>query len=83
MIVKRFINGGRKIPRDALYMAILAGTKGCTYLKNIYDRLIGKTKPKKVTMVACMRKLLEMAHKLMQSKRAFVNNQKNKVELAW
>lgn len=79
---KRFIKGGRKIPRDALYMAILAGAKGCTYLKSIYDRLLDKCKPKKVAIVACMRKLLEMAHKLIQNKRAFVNNLKTDPKLA-
>ena len=34
---KRFIIGGRKIPRDALYMAVLAGKKGFRYLKTMID----------------------------------------------
>ena len=63
---RRFIRGGRKIPRDALYMAVLAGKNGFQYLKNLYDRLVNNFKPKKVAIVACMRKLLEVCHKLIQ-----------------
>lgn len=73
---RRFIRGGRKIPREALYMAILIGKKITGYFKTLYDRLLDKHKPKKVAMVACMRKLLELAHKLIQQKRAFVKQVK-------
>lgn len=69
---RRFIRGGRKIPRDALYMAVLAGKNGFQYLKILYDRLVNNFKPKKVAIVACMRKLLEVCHKLIQQKRVFV-----------
>lgn len=69
---RRFIRGGRKIPRDALYMAVLTGKNGFQYLKNLYDRLVNSFKPKKVAIVACMRKLLEVCHKLLQQKRSFV-----------
>jgi transposase len=72
---RRFIRGGRKIPRDALYMAVLTGKNGFQYLKALYDRLINNFKPKKVATVACMRKLLEVCHKLIQQKRVFVVNQ--------
>ncbi|WP_375359058.1 transposase [Candidatus Tisiphia endosymbiont of Neophilaenus lineatus] len=69
---QRFIRGGRKIPRDTLYMAVLAGKNGFQYLKILYDRLVNNFKPKKVAIVACMRKLLEVCHKLIQQKRVFV-----------
>ncbi|WP_425360965.1 IS110 family transposase [Candidatus Tisiphia endosymbiont of Stenodema calcarata] len=73
---RRFIRGGRKIPRDALYMVVLAGKNGVKnsfqYLKALYDRLVNNFKPKKVAIVACMRKLLEVCHKLIQQKRCFV-----------
>lgn len=69
---RRFIRGGRKIPRDALYMAVLAGKNGFQYLKTLYDRLVNSFKPKKVAIVACMRKLLEVCHKLIQQKRTFI-----------
>lgn len=77
---KRFISGGRKLPRDALYIAVLAGKKGFCYLKSIYDRLVAKYKPKKVAIVACMRKLLELAHKLIQQKRNFIKNINNQTK---
>ncbi|WP_417905492.1 hypothetical protein [Candidatus Tisiphia endosymbiont of Micropterix aruncella] len=70
---RRFIRGGRKIPRDALY--ILTGKNGFQYLKALYDRLINNFKPKKVAIIACMRRLLEVCHKLIQQKRVFVVNQ--------
>lgn len=65
-----------KIPRDALYIAVLVGKNGVKngfqYLKALYDRLVNNFKPKKVAIVACMRKLLEVCHKLIQQKRCFV-----------
>ncbi|WP_284346809.1 transposase [Rickettsia endosymbiont of Oedothorax gibbosus] len=69
---RRFIRGGRKIPRDALYMAVLTGKNGFQYLKTLYNRLVNNFKPKKVAIVACMRKLLEVCHKLIQQKRCFI-----------
>ncbi|WP_341750824.1 IS110 family transposase [Candidatus Tisiphia endosymbiont of Sialis lutaria] len=51
---RRFIRGGRKIPRDALYMAVLTGKNGFQYLKNLYDRLVNSFKPKKVAIVVCI-----------------------------
>lgn len=69
----RYIRGGRKIPRDALYIAVLSSRKWFSYLKQFYQRLIDKFKPKKVAIVACMRKLLEVAHKLVYHQRAFVS----------
>ena len=53
-------------------MAVLVGKNGFQYLKNLYDRLVNSFKPKKVAIVACMRKLLEVCHKLLQQKRNFV-----------
>ncbi|WP_375358631.1 hypothetical protein [Candidatus Tisiphia endosymbiont of Neophilaenus lineatus] len=53
-------------------MAVLAGKNGFQYLKILYDRLVNNLKPKKVAIVACMRKLLEVYHKLIQQKHVFV-----------
>ena len=68
---KRFIRGGRKIPRDALYMAVLTGKHKIPFLKNLYDRL-SALKPKKVAMVAAMRNLLIICHKIIKNNRTFV-----------
>jgi len=68
---QRFIRGGRKIPRDALYMAVLTGRKSIPFLQNVYDRLTAKGKPKKVAIVACMRKMLSILHTLLKENREF------------
>lgn len=68
---KRFIRGGRRIPRDALYIAVLTGKHKIKYIHDCYERLIKKNKPKKVAIVACMRRLLLLAHKLIAQQRMF------------
>lgn len=68
---KRFIRGGRKIPRDALYMAVLSGAHRIPLLKSLKERLLQKGKPKKVAIVACMRKLLAILHSLLKRKENF------------
>lgn len=63
---KRFIRGGRVIPRNALYMCGLTTIKYHLPLKAFYDRLIEKSKPFKVAMVAVMRKLIIIANVLLK-----------------
>lgn len=67
----RFTRGGRKIPRDSLYLAVLTGKKSIPCLNDLYNRIVEKGKPKKVAIVACMRKLLAILHALIKQKRAF------------
>jgi transposase len=55
---KRKIWGGRSGVRAALYMATLSAKKFNPKIKRFYERLIAKGKPKKVALVACMRKLI-------------------------
>lgn len=55
---KRTITGGRSVVRTALYMAALSATRCSPQLAPFYDRLIKSGKPKKVALVAVMRKLL-------------------------
>lgn len=69
---KRFIRGGRKIPRDALYMAVLSGCDQIPLLKDLKERLLKNGKPKKVAIVACMRKLLGILHSIFKRREAFV-----------
>ncbi len=42
----------------ALYMAVLGAVRGHNALHDFYDALVARGKPKKVALVACMRKLL-------------------------
>jgi transposase len=55
---KRFIQGGRRRPRNALYMAALSASQHNAVLSPFYQRLLKAGKPKKVALVAVMRKLL-------------------------
>lgn len=50
--------GGRAGVRRVLYMAALVATRWNPHIKQFYERLLGRGKPKKVALVACMRKLL-------------------------
>lgn len=55
---KRTIWGGRAHVRTALYMATLAAIRYNFPIRSFYQRLVAAGKPKKVAIVACMRKLL-------------------------
>ena len=55
---KRYIQGGRKRPRGALYMAALTASQHNAQLSAFYQRLLKAGKLKKVALTAVMRKLL-------------------------
>ena len=55
---QRSVWGGRATVRTALYMSALAAVRSNPPVKALYGRLVEKGKPKKVALVACMRKLL-------------------------
>ncbi len=57
-IGKRHTYGGRSKVRSALYMSILSAMKHNRVIKEMYTRLCKAGKPKKVAIVACIRKLL-------------------------
>ena len=55
---RRITWGGRAPVRAGLYMAALVATRHNPVLHAFYHRLLTAGKPKKVALVACMRKLL-------------------------
>jgi transposase len=55
---KRVIWGGRKYVRGVLYMATLCAIRSNPTIAAYYRHLVLKGKPRKVALVACMRKLL-------------------------
>lgn len=63
---KKYIMGGRSIPRKALYMCALTTIKYSLVLKSFYDRLIAKNKPFKVALVAVIHKLIIVANSLLK-----------------
>jgi transposase len=55
---RRAVWGCRTTVRAALYMGALVATPHNPQIKEFYERLLGAGKPRKVALVACMRKLL-------------------------
>lgn len=55
---KRMIRGGRSQVRTVLYMAMLSTIQCNPKFKAIYQGLLKKGKPKKVAIIACMRKMI-------------------------
>ncbi len=66
-IGKRFIRGGRVIPRNALYMCALTTIRLFPPLKAFYDRLIANKKCFKVAIVSVMRKLIILANVILKN----------------
>jgi transposase len=54
----RSIRGGRHTVRAAIYMATLVATRHNPVIRDHYQHLLGRGKPKKVALVACMRKMV-------------------------
>jgi len=63
---KRYIRGGRAIPRRMLYMCALAAIKFNVPLKEFYDRLRTANKPFKVAITAIMHKLIIIVNSLLK-----------------
>ena len=67
----RHIRGGRRRPRDVLYMAALTATTYNPELKALYDRLKARGKHHRVALVAIMRKLVILANVLLRNDRTW------------
>jgi transposase len=78
---KRMIWGGRAPVRTALYMASLSAVRFNPAIKELYQRLLGAHKPKKVALVACMRKLLTILNAMLKHHSAW-NQDRHKGQLA-
>lgn len=65
---KRTVWGGRAPVRAALYMAALVATRHNPVIHAFYQRLLTAGKPKKVALVACMRKLLTILNAMLKHK---------------
>ncbi|WP_057833251.1 IS110 family transposase [Colwellia sp. TT2012] len=55
---KRMIRGGRSQIRTAMYMAMMSAIQCNPTFKAMYQRLVAAGKPKKVAIIACIRKLV-------------------------
>jgi transposase len=63
---RRHVWGGRASVRQALYMAALVASKHNPVIRAFYQRLLAAGKPKKLALVACMRKLLVILNALIK-----------------
>lgn len=64
---RRFVQGGRATVRAVLYMAALVATKRNPVIRAFYRRLLAAGKPKKLALVACMRKLLTILNVMVRT----------------
>ncbi len=64
---RRFVQGGRASVRAVLYMAALVATKRNGVIRAFYQRLLTAGKPKKLALVACMRKLLTILNTMVRT----------------
>jgi len=65
---------GHKHLRKSLYMPALAAIRYNPFLKSIYERLVNNGKPKKVAVIAIMRKLLTLSYAILKSEKPFDEN---------
>ena len=63
---RRTVWGGRARVRAALYMGTLVATRYHPVIRAFSQRLLAAGKPKKVALVACMRKLLTILNALLK-----------------
>jgi transposase len=64
---KRAIYGGRPDVRKVLFMAALTAARYNPAIRAFYQRLLAAGKPKKVAIVACMRKLLVIVNAMVRT----------------
>jgi transposase len=68
---QRHCYGGRKAVRNVLYMATMSATRYNPVIRAFYQRLLAAGKPKKVALVACMRKLLTILNAMARDRTAW------------
>lgn len=64
---KRIIRVGRHKVRTVLFVSIMSAIQCHPKLKPMYERMVAAGKPKKVAMVACMRKQLTILNVMMKN----------------
>ena len=63
---KRAVWGGRSLVRAVLHMGALVASRHNPAIWDFYQRLLAAGKPKKVALVACMRKLLIILNSMLK-----------------
>ncbi|MEL0646243.1 IS110 family transposase [Pseudoalteromonas agarivorans] len=63
---KRMIRGGRPKIRTAMYMAMMSAIQCNSKFKDLYQRIVKAGKPKKVAIIACIRKLVVIINSMVR-----------------
>ncbi|WP_017191324.1 IS110 family transposase, partial [Vibrio harveyi] len=71
---KRMIKGGRPQVRTVMYMAMMSAIQCNPVFKATYERLLAVGKPKKVAIVACMRKMVVILNSMVRDGVMWDNN---------
>ena len=64
----RMIRGGHSSVRTALYMAALVASRYNPVISDLYRRLVARGRPKKVALIACLRRLLAILNAILRDK---------------
>lgn len=64
---KRYIRGGRHRVRTVLFVSMMSAIQCHPKLKPMYERMVAAGKPKKVALVACMRKQLTILNVMVKN----------------
>lgn len=67
----RAIAGGRTTVRNALYMATLSAARHNPVIKAHYLQLVARGRPKKVALIACMRRLLGILNAIIKTQQSW------------
>ena len=70
---RRAIAGGRTVVRRVLYMATLSAVRWNPVIKQHFESLVERGRPKKVALVACMRRLLGILNAIIRTKTSWQN----------
>ncbi|MBN1971773.1 MAG: IS110 family transposase, partial [Candidatus Delongbacteria bacterium] len=68
----RISKHGNQMMRKSLYMPTLVSLRYNGKIKAFYERLVSRHKPKKLAVIASMRKLLLMAHAIYKNKTVYI-----------
>jgi transposase len=71
---KRRIRGGRARIRTIMFMAMMSTVQSNPRFKRDYQRLVAKGKPKKVALVACMRKMITILNVMVKTETMWDEN---------
>lgn len=71
---RRTVWGGRASVRSSLYMAALVGSRSNPVLRDYYQSLLARGKPKKLALIACARKLLIISNSILHNQQPWNPN---------